>query len=61
MDPSHSLFLLTAKLNRQNETDHYGQLELNERATFSRSRRAIELFDEALHRERAIAPIPKSA
>ncbi len=61
MDPSHSLFLLTAKLNRHLETHHNGQLELNERATFSRSRRAIELFDEALHRERAIAPTTKSA
>ena len=51
MDPSHSLFMLSAKLNRHHETDHYGQLELNERAVFSRSRRAIERFDEALHRE----------
>ncbi len=61
MDLSHSLFLLNASLDRNLNNDHYGQLELDERATFSRSRRAIELFDEALHRERAIAPTPKSA
>ena len=61
MDPSHSLFMLTAKLNRLHESDHYGQLELNERAIFSRSRRAIERFDEALHRERAITTTVKSA
>ena len=61
MDPSHSLFMLTAKLNRHQETDRNGQLELNERAIFSRSRRANERFDEELHRESAIAPTPQSA
>ena len=53
--------MLTAKLNRHQETDRNGQLELNERAIFSRSRRANERFDEELHRESAIAPTPQSA
>jgi hypothetical protein len=61
MDPSHSLFMLTAKLNRHLETDHYGQLELNERAIFSRSRRTIEELDGHLHRENAKNNTPKSA
>jgi hypothetical protein len=61
MDPSHSLFILTAKLNRHQETDHFGQLELNERAIFSRSRRAIEKFDELLHHERVIKSSTKAS
>ena len=53
MDLSHSLFLLNSSLDRHLNNDHHGQLELDERAAFSRSRRAIERFDEQLHRERA--------
>jgi len=53
--------MLTAKLNRHLETDHYGQLELNERAIFSRSRRTIEELDGHLHRENAKNNTPKSA
>lgn len=51
MDLSHSLFLLNASLDRHLNNDHYGQLELDERATIARSRRAIERFDEQLQRE----------
>ena len=61
MDLSHSLFLLNSSLDRHLSNDHYGQLELDERATFSRSRRAIERFDEQLHRERASDITAKSA
>ena len=61
MDLSHSLFLLNSSLDRHLNNDHYGQLELDERATFSRSRRAIERFDEQLHRERASDVTAKSA
>ena len=53
MDLSHSLFLLNSSLDRHLNNDHHGQLELDERAAFSRSRRAIERFDEQLRRERA--------
>lgn len=51
MDLSHSLFLLNASLDRHLNNDHYGQLELDGRATIARSRRAIERFDEQLQRE----------
>jgi hypothetical protein len=61
MDLSHSLLLLNSSLDRHLSNDHYGQLELDERATFSRSRRAIERFDEQLHRERASDVTAKSA
>ena len=61
MDLSHSLFLLNASLDRHLNNDHYGQLELEERAGFSRSRRAIERFDEQLHRESAKEQEAKSA
>jgi len=58
MDPLHSLFIFNARFNPK---DHYAQLELDERATFSRSRRAIEKFNEELHSQTVIAPTPKSA
>ena len=58
MDPLHSLFIFNARFNPK---DHYAQLELDERATFSRSRRAIEKFNEELHSQIVIAPTPKSA
>jgi hypothetical protein len=61
MDLSHSLFLLNSSLDRHLNNDHHGQLELDERAGFSRSRRAIERFDEQLHRERASDVTAKSA
>jgi len=61
MDLSHSLFLLNSSLVRHLNNDHYGQLELEERANFSRSRRSIERFDEQLHRERASDVTAKSA
>ena len=61
MDLSHSLFLLNSSLDRHLNTDHYGQLELEERANFSRSRRAIERFDEQLQRESAKEQEAKSA
>ena len=61
MDLSHSLFLLNSSLDRHLNNDHYGQLELEERANFSRSRRAIERFDEQLHRERASDVTAQSA
>ena len=61
MDLSHSLFLLNASLDRHLNNDHYGQLELDERATFSRSRRSIERFDEQLQRENIKESEPKSA
>jgi hypothetical protein len=53
MDLSHSSFHLSANLNRLQGDESKGQLEHNERAAFSRSRRAIEKFDELLHRENA--------
>ena len=61
MDLSHSLFLLNSSLDRHLSNDHHGQLELDERAAFSRSRRAIERFDEQLHRERASDVTAQSA
>jgi len=61
MDLSHSLFLLNSSLDRHLNNDHYGQLELDERATFSRSRRSIERFDEQLQRESAKEQEAKSA
>jgi hypothetical protein len=61
MDLSHSLFLLNASFDRHLNNDHYGQLELDERATFSRSRRFIERFDEQLQRENVKEQAAKSA
>ena len=61
MDLSHSLFLLNSSLDRHLNNDHYGQLELEERANFSRSRRSIERFDEQLQRESAKEQEAKSA
>lgn len=61
MDLSHSLFLLNASLDRHLNTDHYGQLELDERANFSRSRRSIERSDEQLQRESVKDQAAKSA
>jgi hypothetical protein len=61
MDLSHSLFLLNSSLDRHLNNDHHGQLELDERAAFSRSRRAIERSDEQLHRQRFKEALPKSA
>ena len=61
MDLSHSLFLLNASFDRHLNNDHYGQLELEERATFSRSRRSIERFDEQLQRESVRDERAKSA
>jgi hypothetical protein len=61
MDLSHSLFLLNASLDRHLNNDHYGQLELEERANFSRSRRSIERFDEQLQRESVKEQTAKSA
>ena len=61
MDLSHSLFLLNASLDRHLNYDHYGQLELDERATFSRSRRSIERSDEQLQRESVKEQEAKSA
>ncbi|MEN9882201.1 MAG: hypothetical protein RI916_628 [Actinomycetota bacterium] len=61
MDLSHSLFLLNASLDRHLNHDHYGQLELDERANFSRSRRSIERSDEQLQRESVKEQEAKSA
>jgi hypothetical protein len=61
MDLSHSLLLLNSSLNRHLNVYQHGQLELDERALFARSRRAIERFDEQLHRERASDVTAKSA
>jgi hypothetical protein len=61
MDLSHSLFLLNSSFDRQLNNDHYGQLELDERAAFSRSRRSIERFDEQLQRESVKEQEAKSA
>ena len=61
MDLSHSLFLLNASLDRHLNNDPYGQLELDERANFSRSRRSIERFDEQLPRESVKEQEAKSA
>ena len=61
MDLSHSLFLLNASLDRHLNNDPYGQLELEERANFSRSRRSIERFDEQLQRESVKEQEAKSA
>jgi len=61
MDLSHSLFLLNSSLDRHLNNDHHGQLELDERAAFSRSRRAIERFDEQLQRESTKEQEAKSA
>ena len=61
MDLSHSLFLLNASFDRHLNTDHYGQLELEERANFSRSRRSIERSDEQLQRESVKEQEAKSA
>lgn len=61
MDLSHSLFLLNASLDRHLNNDPYGQLELDERANFSRSRRSIERFDEQLQRESVKEQEAKSA
>ena len=58
MDPLHSLFIFNARFNSK---DHNAQLELDERATFSRSRRAIEKFNEELHSKIVIAPTPKAS
>ena len=48
MDPLHSLFIFNARFNPK---DHQAQLERDERATFSRSRRSIERFDQTLNIE----------
>ena len=61
MDLSHSLFLLNASFDRHLNNDHHGQLELEERANFSRSRRSIERFDEQLQRESVKEQEAKSA
>ena len=61
MDLSHSLLLLNSSLDRHLSNDHYGQLELEERANFSRSRRSIERFDEQLQRESVKEQEAKSA
>ena len=61
MDLSHSLFLFNSSLDRHLSNDHHGQLELDERATFSRSRRSIERFDEQLQRESVKEQEAKSA
>lgn len=61
MDLSHSLFLFHTSLDRHLNNDHYAQLELEERATFSRSRRSIERFDEQLQRESVRDETAKSA
>jgi hypothetical protein len=61
MDLSHSLLLLNSSLDRHLSNAHYGQLELDERALFARSRRAIERFDEQLHHQAITVAIPKSA
>ena len=61
MDLSHSLFLLNASLDRHLNNDPYGQLELDERANFSRSRRSIERSDEQLQRESVKEQEAKSA
>ncbi len=51
MEFSHSLFNLSALIHRHHDADHHALREPNERAKFSRSRRAIEKLDELLHRE----------
>jgi hypothetical protein len=51
MEISQSLFNLSAHLHRHHDADHHALREPNERAKFSRSRRAIEKIDELLHRE----------
>jgi len=61
MDLSHSLLLLNSSLDRHLSNDHYGQLELEERANFSRSRRSIERSDEQLQRESVKEQEAKSA
>ena len=61
MDLSHSLLLLNSSLDRHLSNDHYGQLELDERANFSRSRRSIERSDEQLQRESVKEQEAKSA
>jgi len=61
MDLSHSLFLPNASLDRHLNNDPYGQLELDERANFSRSRRSIERSDEQLQRESVKEQEAKSA
>ena len=61
MDLSHSLFLLNASFDRHLNNDQYGQLELEERANFSRSRRSIERSDEQLQRESVKEQEAKSA
>ena len=61
MDLSHSLFLLNASFDRHLNNDHSGQLELDERANFSRSRRSIERSDEQLQRESVKEQEAKSA
>jgi len=61
MDLSHSLFLLNGSFDRHLNNDHYGQLELDERANFSRSRRSIERSDEQLQRESVKEQEAKSA
>ncbi len=61
MDFSSSLLTLYTRLNRDQHEAHQNQMELNQRAIFSRSRRAIEKFDETLLHERAIKVEDKTA
>ena len=54
MDPFHSPFIFNAPRDSQ-ITD--SQFEANERAIFSRSRRALEAIDIELRRERSFLDI----
>ena len=58
MDPLHSLFIWNASFN---SLDHFAQLEFDERATFSRSRRAIDKFNNELRSQSVIDSTLKSA
>jgi hypothetical protein len=58
MDPLHSLFIFNARFNPK---DHNAQLELDERATFSRSRRAIDKFNNELRSQSVIDSTPKAS
>jgi hypothetical protein len=61
MDFSLSLLTLYTRLNHDQREANQNQMELNQRAKSSRSRRAIEKFDELLHHERAIKVEDKTA
>jgi hypothetical protein len=61
MDLSHSLLVLSTGLKAHHYKDDYRHIEDDDRAIFSRSRLAMERFDEELKRQSIKKVIPQSA